>query len=54
MKVFSIKSTHNMPADALSRGQVPRWLEQCGVQVRINIALILKLIDDPVPFWNKV
>ena len=54
VKAFYIKSSHNTSADALSRGQVPRWLEQRGVKVRINIALILRLIDEPIPFWNKL
>lgn len=53
-KAFYIKSSHNTSADALSRGQVPRWLEQRGVKVKINIAMILKLIDDPVPCWNNL
>ena len=53
VKAFYIKSSHNT-ADALSRGQVPRWLEVHGVKLSINIAVILKLIGDPVPFWNKI
>ena len=54
VKAHYIKSSHNTSADALSRGQTPRWLRQRGTEVKVSISTILKLIDDPLPMWTKI
>ena len=51
-KAFYIKSAHNNSADALSRNLTPRWLVLRGVEQKINVAEIVKLIDNPLPFWT--
>ena len=48
-----IKSAHNTSADLLSRGQMPRWLQQQGVKLRINNYTILKLIGNPAAIWKS-
>ena len=53
-KAYYIKSDHNTSADGLSRGHTPPWLRHRGRRIRINIKQILKLIDNPVPFWKNI
>ena len=53
-KAHYIKSDHNTSADGLSRGRTPQWLKHRGRRIQINIKQILKLIDNPVPYWKNI
>ena len=52
VKAFYIKSCQNTSADDLSRGGTPRWLVSRGVEQKVNVCQIMKLIDNPLPFWK--
>ena len=54
VKAHYIKADHNTSADGLSRGRTPSWLKQRGRKLNIDITQILRLIDDPVPFWKNM
>ena len=53
VKAFYIKSRHNVSADMLSRGGTPRWLRSRGVEVKNNVRKIIRLLDNPLPFWKN-
>ena len=53
-KAHYIKSDHNTSADALSRGRTPHWLKHQGTRLRIDLRQIIKLIDNPIPFWKAI
>ena len=48
-----IKGTANISADFLSRGKIPSWLEKWGICRQVNLSHILKLLNDPLPAWEK-
>lgn len=52
MKAVYIKSRHNHSADKLSRNLTPPWLASRGVRLKVNIPEIVKLLDNPLPFWQ--
>ena len=52
VKTFYIKSEHNNSADKLSRDQTPLWLGRKGVEQKVDVPLIVKLINNPLPFWK--
>ena len=52
VKAFYIKSEHNNSADKLSRNKTPSWLELRGGEQKIDVPGIVKLIDNPLPFWK--
>ena len=54
VKAFYIKSSQNTSADGLSRGRTPRWLVSRGVEQKINVRQIIKLINNPLPFWKTI
>ena len=53
VKAVYIKSDKNTSADALSRGRIPPWLLRRGIKKEIDLNFIMRLIDNPVPFWKK-
>ena len=52
VKAFYIKSQHNTSADLLSRGHTPHWLGRRGIQLENDVNEIIKLLDNPLPFWQ--
>ena len=52
VKAVYIKSRHNNSADKLSRNRTPPWLASRGIRLKIDIPEIVKLLDDPIPFWK--
>ena len=52
VKAFYIKSEHNNSADNLSRGRTPRWLVAGGVKLKNDVGQIMKLLDNPLPFFK--
>ena len=54
VKAVYIPSSNNTSADALSRGTTPIWLEQRGIEERINLLELFQLLDDPRKFWCKL
>ena len=53
VKAFYIKSSHNVSADALSRGRTPYWLVKHGRREKINVPNILELLRNPRPLGEK-
>ena len=54
VSTFFIKSSLNSSADALSRGQIPYWLESRGEKLRVDLRKIEKILMDPITAWKKV
>ena len=52
VKAVYIKSSHNNSADKLSRNLTPPWLASRGIRLKINVPKIVKLLDNPLPFWK--
>ena len=52
VKAFYIKSQHNTSADLLSRGHTPHWLGRRGIKLENDVNEIIKLLDNPLPFWQ--
>ena len=50
---FYIKSSCNSSADALSRGQIPRWLKIRGKRVHIDMEKIDRILLNPILSWKK-
>ena len=52
VKAVYIKSCHNNSADKLSRNRTPPWLASRGIRLKIDIPEIVRLLNDPIPFWK--
>ena len=53
VSVFYIKSSANVTADALSRGEMPEWLRMRGEVYNVDIKKIDKILVDPIKFWRN-
>ena len=54
VKAYYIESNKNTSADDLSRGRTPLWLSRGGVRLKNDIRKLIKLVNNPLPFWmNK-
>ena len=53
VSVFYIKSSANVTADALSRGEMPEWLRMRGEVYNVDIKKIDKILLDPIKFWRN-
>ena len=53
VKAYYIESNKNTSADDLSRGRTPLWLSRGGVRVKNDIRKLIKLVNNPLPFWKN-
>ena len=53
VKAYHIKSEKNSSADTLSRGKIPSRLKLRGMRKHVDFDSIVRLIDNPLHFWNK-
>ena len=53
VSVFYIKSSGNVTADSLSRGVIPRWLKQRGIEQIVDMKKFDNILSYPIKFWKK-
>ena len=47
-----LPGSHNITADKLSRGVVPKWLAECGIQRHCNLALLADSWEHVEESWR--